>query len=231
MDTPRQHLTLADLTDQVDDDTTTGTAGGNRWRQSFAELPAWLRYNRGLLFIRDNWLVGVFLTIALTATVGVFWLAWTIVSGIISMLGSGIGAAGDGMTRLADWLTSGPITHAISDPVRAFLDSHSAGLPATGRDLWIVWLVTAGVLYAAGLAGSTYARYGWAIIGALTGAAAYAGAAAGSGPAAAGVTAAVWLLLSLPVYARAKRYSVLEQIALDLAARRAAREHTATKEA
>jgi hypothetical protein len=79
------------------------------------------------------------------------------------------------------------------------------------------------VLYLTGLAGSRYARIGWAAIGALTAAAAYSGAAGRTGPAAAGATAAVWLLLSLPVYARAKRVSVLEQIAFDLQQRRQAR--------
>jgi len=223
VDTPtigQQHLALVDP-----DDTAPAAAGPSRWRQALAELPGFLRDNRGLLFIRDYWLFGMFVLAALATLGTLLWLVWA----ILSALGSGIAAAGDGLDRLGTWITDGPVTHAISDPVRGFLDAHTAGLPATGHDLWIVWLVAAGVLYVAALAGSTYARIGWATIGALSAAAAYFGAPAGSGPAAAGLTVTVWLLLSLPVYARAKSASVLEQIALALAARRAARERAATR--
>ena len=207
--TPGQpHLTLAD--------TPTGdTTDASRQRQAGVRLPA---------FVRDNWPLAVFALATLSVLGGLLWLIWVILAALARALGSGASAASDSLSRLGGWLAGGPITHAISDPVRAFLDAHTAGLPATGGDLWITWLVTAGVLYAMGLAGSRYARIGWAGIGALTAAAAYFGAPAGTGPAAAGVTAAVWLLLSLPVYARARRTSVLEQIALDLAARRAVRE-------
>ncbi|WP_433732554.1 hypothetical protein ACQP2Y_46720 (plasmid) [Actinoplanes sp. CA-051413] len=225
MDTPtpgRQHLTLAETPADH-------TAGGSRWRQAFAELPAFWRDNRGLLFIRDNWLFGAFGLAAVSVLGLLLWLIWVILTAIVAAIGSGLGAAGSGLAGLGAWITGGPVTTSISDPVRAYLDAHTTGLPATGRDLWIVWIVAVGVLYAGALAGSTYARIGWAAIGALSAAAAYFGAATGSGPAAAGLTVTVWLLLSLLAYARAKSASVLEQIALDLAARRAAREQTATR--
>jgi hypothetical protein len=210
--TTGQHLTLLDRPD---------TASLPLWRRAAAAITTGT--DRTLRFLREDGLLVAIALIVLTVVAGTVWLAWVILTGIISALGAGAGAARDGLTQLAGWLTHGPITHAINDPVRAFLDTHTAGLPATGHDLWITWLVTAGVLYLAGLAGSRYARIGWAAIAALTAAAAYLGAAAGTGPAAAGVTAAVWLLLSLPVYARTKHASVLEQIALDLAQRRQAR--------
>jgi hypothetical protein len=218
-----QHLALVDATAEAE------PGRGPRWQPAAAALAG--AADRTLRFVRDNWLLGAVLLAVLAAIAGTLWLAWLILTGIISALGAGAGAADDGLTRLAGWLAHGPITHAVNDPVRGFLDAHTAGLPATGRDLWITWLVTAGVLYTAGLAGSRYARIGWASIGALTAAAAYFGAAAGTGPAAAGVTAAVWLLLSLPVYARAKHASVLEQIALDLKQRRAARQDLAARRA
>jgi hypothetical protein len=226
--TADQHLTLADRPD---------TAGLAPWRRAAAAITTGA--DRTLRFLREDGLLIVIALAVLAVVAGALWLVWVILTGIISALGAGAGAAGDGLTRLGGWLAHGPITHAINDPVRGFLDAHTTGLPATGHDLWVTWLVTAGVLYLLGLAGSRYARIGWAAIGALTAAAAYFGAAAGTGPAAAGLTAAVWLLLSLPVYARAKRASVLEQIALDLkqhrearqdlAARRARRERAATR--
>jgi hypothetical protein len=218
--TTGQHLTLVDRPD---------TAGLPFWRRAAAAIANGT--DRTLRFLREDGLLVVIALVVLAVVAATLWLAWVILTGIISALGAGAGAAGDGLTRLAGWLAHGPITHAINDPVRGFLDAHTAGLPASGHDLWITWLATAGVLYLMGLAGSRYARIGWAVIGALTGAAAYFGAATGTGPAAAGLTAAVWLLLSLPVYARAKRASVLEQIALDLQQRRQARQDLADRRA
>lgn len=164
--------------------------GTGRWRA----LTDWWRDSRATLFLRDNWLLGLFALAALAVISVLLWAIWVIVTKLVDVVSRGLGAAGD-------WVTGGPITHSISDPMRAYLDAHAAGLPATGRDLWITWLVAVGVLYLGALAGSTYARIGWAAIGALTAAAVYAGAPAGAGPAAAGLTAAVWLALSLPAYA------------------------------
>lgn len=226
--TADQHLTLLDRPD---------TAGLAPWRRAAAAIATGA--DRALRFLREDGLLIAIALAVLAVVAGMLWLLWVILAAIFSALGAGAGAAGDGLTALGGWLAHGPITHTINDPVRGFLDAHTAGLPATGHDLWLTWLVTAGVLYLLGLAGSVYARTGWAAIGALTAAAAYFGATTGTGPAAAGLTAAVWLLLSLPVYARTKSASVLEQIALDLqqrrearqdlAARRARREHTATR--
>jgi hypothetical protein len=45
------------------------------------------------------------------------------------------------------------ITHSISDPVRAWLDAHTAAMPATAGQLWTLWLVAVGALFVAALAG------------------------------------------------------------------------------
>jgi hypothetical protein len=165
-------------------------AGTGRWRA----LATWWRDNRAALFVRDNWPLGAAALAALAVIGALLWAIWVIVAKLIHAVDAGVDAAGA-------WITGGPITHSISDPMRAYLEGHTAGLPATGRDLWITWLVALGVLYLGALAGSTYARIGWAAIGALTAAAVYTGAPAGAGPAAAGLTVAVWLTLSLPAYA------------------------------
>jgi hypothetical protein len=179
-------------------------AGTGRWRA----LTDWWRDNRATLFLRDNWPLGVAALIALAVVGGLLWLLWVVIAGVLSALGAAATAVGDAAPALGSWITDGPITGSISNPVRAYLDSHTAGLPATGRDLWITWLVAAGVLYLGALFGSTYARIGWVAIGALTAAAVYLGAPAGTGPAAAGLTAAVWLALSLPAYAATSRVSL-----------------------
>lgn len=169
----------------------------SRWRA----LAGWWRDNRATLFVRDNWLLGV-LALAAAAVLSVLlWGIWVIVTMLVDGASAGLGLAGDAAT----WIADGPITHSISDPMRAYLDTHTTGLPATGRDLWITWILTAGVLYAAAVTGSTYGRIGWAAIGALTATAVYLGAPAGTGPAAAGLTATVWLALSLPAYAGLSR--------------------------
>ncbi|MEU0157075.1 hypothetical protein [Micromonospora fulviviridis] len=191
----------------IDHITISETAGGRRQR-ALRALAAWWNDNRATLFLRDNWLLGV-LALAALALLGVLlWGIWVIVTALVDGVSAGLGAAGDAARGIGSWITDGPITHSISNPMRAYLDSHSAGLPATGRDLWITWLVVAGVLYAGALIGSTYARIGWAAIGALTAAAVYVGAPEGTGPAAAGLTAAVWLALSLPAYAATSRLSL-----------------------
>ncbi|MFF0182564.1 hypothetical protein ACFYPF_26095 [Micromonospora sp. NPDC005223] len=171
---------------------------GQGRRQALAD---WWRDNPTALFLRDNWLLGALALAALAVLGVVLWGIWALVTTLIDGLDAGLDAAGA-------WIIGGPITHSISDPVRAYLDGHTAGLPATGRDLWITWLIALSALYLGALLGSTYARIGWAAIGALSTAAVYLGAPAGTGPAAAGLTIAVWLTLSLPAYAGLSRLSV-----------------------
>lgn len=204
----------------IDHITISETAG--RRQRALRALAAWWRDNRATLFLRDNWLLGV-LALAALAVLGVLlWGIRVIVAALVDGVSTVLDAAGEATRGIGSWITDGPITHSISTPMRAYLDSHSAGLPATGRDLWITWLVVAGVLYAGALIGSTYARLGWAAIGALTAAGVYAGAPAGTGPAAAGLTAAVWLTLSLPAYAGLSRIS-LGDVLDSLTVRRARR--------
>ncbi|WP_433121964.1 hypothetical protein [Micromonospora sp. CA-246542] len=172
----------------IDHITTSEAGEGRRW-----SLATWWR-DTATVFVRDNWLLGVFALAALATLSVLLWTIWVIVTKLVNVADAGVDAAGA-------WITDGPITHSISDPLRAYLDTHSGGLPATGRDLWVMWLVAAGALYLGALFGSTYARIGWAAIGALTGVAVYAGAPASTGPAAAGLTTLVWLTLSLLAYA------------------------------
>ncbi|MFI5837731.1 hypothetical protein ACIA5A_29040 [Micromonospora sp. NPDC051300] len=199
-------------------------AGTGRWRA----VADWWRDNRTARFLRDTWPLGVAALIALAVIGGLLWLLWIAVAGLLAGAGAAATAVGDAGPALGGWITDGPITRSISDPVRAYLDAHTTGLPAGGRDAWIAWLVAVCVLYAAAVTGSTYGRIGWAAIGALTGTAAYLGAPAGAGPAAAGLTALVWLTLSLLAYTATSRVSlgdVLEHLT-DRRARRTATDTT-----
>jgi hypothetical protein len=160
--------------------TAAGKARANRWRLRTAAL--WLG---------DNWPGLAAWAIAAAVTAGLFWLlAWLLAT------------AADTSTDLLGWLRHSPVLATITGPVRSYLDTNSAGLPASGHDLWIGWLTCCGLLYIAALTGSRYGRAGWAAFGALSAAAAYAGAPHGAGSLAAGVTATAWLVLSLPAYAR-----------------------------
>lgn len=185
-------------------DHTTTSEPTSRRQQALHALTTWWRDSRTTVFLRENWLLGVAGLTAATVLGLLAWGLWALITALIS------GATGDAARGLATWITDGPITRSISEPMRTWLDSNTAGLPATGRDAWITWLVTVCVLYAAAVTGSTYARIGWAIIGALTAAAVHAGAPEGTGLAAAGLTAAVWLLLSLPAYTATSRYSLVD---------------------
>lgn len=153
--------------------------------------------------IRDFWLVGVVVVLGLAAVAAAIWLLVK----VITALSAALTAAGNGVGHLLDWITDGPISRSISDPVTAYLTAHSQGLPATGHQLWLAWLVVAAVLYLCALLASPYARAGWAAVGVLTVLAAYTGAPTGAGPGAATATAMVWLLLSAPAYARTPRIS------------------------
>jgi hypothetical protein len=203
-DPDRPPLTLLD-TDTTDTDTT-GRRG----------LAAWWRTSRTARAVREGWPIVVAALIALAVAGGLLWLLWVVIAGLLSGLGAAATAVGDAAPALGSWITDGPITRSISDPVRAYLDAHTTGLPADGRDAWITWLVAVCALYAAAVSGSTYGRIGWAAIGVLTGVAVYAGAPAGTGPAAAGLTAVVWLTLSLLAYAGPIAGSAVAAMVADL---------------
>lgn len=199
-------------------DGTGAEADSSRRRRGVARLGR-RAADRVTLAVREYGLIAAAGLTALAVLAALLWL----LTALIGALADGLGATGGALTTFADWLSDGPVTRSVAGPVRAYLDAHATGLPATGRDLWIVWLVAVAVLYTGALAGSKFARIGWAVIGVLTAAAAYAGAGHDSGPAAAGLTAAVWLLLSLPAYTRPGG-ALTDEIARHLADRRGRRD-------
>jgi hypothetical protein len=176
----------------------------------------------GPVLVRENWRLGVAGLAVLAVLAVIVWLAWLLIAGFVRGLHSG----GD---TISGWLQHAAVVHAVNDPVRSWMDTHTAGLPVTGHDLWLVWLTALTTIWPAALFGSTYARTAWALLGAMTGAAAYAGAPHGTGVTAAALTAVLWLLLSLPVYSRFMSGSAFEQLARDRDRRRAARNRPSTR--
>ena len=166
-------------------------------------LRAWLEaeLNADTLMRRENWPLGLSALVAGGIVVLVVWLVIAFVTALVKAAGSGGSAA-------ADWLGSDAIIRTVTGPITGWLDTHAAGLPATGGDLSAAWLGIAVLLYVAAIGGSTYGRIAWALTGIAAIAAAYAGATITSAAVAAGTTAALWLLLSLPVYRRRRRRDV-----------------------
>lgn len=172
---------------------------------AFDRMRSWLLHVRIPAWMHEpgNWLALAFLTLAVFTVGAVLWLLWALINAIGSGLAALAHAGGEGLNAATHWLADWPITEVINQPVRAYLDTHSAGLPATGHDLWILWLLACTVLYIAALTGSRYARISWIVIGALTATAAWHGTTTAAGrPVAAATTTAMWLLLSLPAFAR-----------------------------
>lgn len=136
------------------------------------------------------------LTVASSVVLLVVWtvlqgLSW-IADGLVQLLGH------DGAHALATW----QITHVITDPVRHYLSTAGADLPASPQTLTVGWAVAAGLLLLGSLVGIRGARIGWAVIGAATTTVVYAGTIPSGRLVAAAVTAAAWALLSIPAYWR-----------------------------
>ena len=198
MNTPtpdRPHLTLADTTT---DDT---AARGSRWRQIIAELPAFWADNRGLLFIRENWLFGVFTLAGLAVLGGLLALIWTILAAIATAISTGLHGTGHGAElaraldhrraghhldqqpgpRLARRPHHGPARHRPR-PVDRLARHHQRALPRRPGRLHVRPYRLGG--------DRRPERHGRVLR-----------CSRRTGPVAAGLTVTVWLLLSLLAYA------------------------------
>ncbi|MGC9670966.1 hypothetical protein ACNTMW_31015 [Planosporangium sp. 12N6] len=176
MSTP--HLSPVDNPDTDDIETT-----GRR-------LPAWATDPA-------TWIATGAAMFTLTLAAAALWLLWLLVTSLISSIGHGAHAGADAVTRAGRWLTHGPIAHTITDPVHHYLDTHTAGLPATASQLWAAWLTATAVLFVASWMGLRSARVGWVLIGAVTTGMVWAGAPHTGRDLAAAVAIGAWALLSL----------------------------------
>jgi hypothetical protein len=169
-------------------------------RAARRRLGAWLNVQvaHNALLRRGNWPLAVAALLLTAVTVLSLWFTGAFVTGLFDAVHAGGRHAGT-------WLAGDSVVRTATGALTSWLDTHSGGLPATSTQLGAAWLGVAGVLYVAAVSRSTFARIAWALTGAATVAAAYLGAAPATAAAAAVTTAAIWLLLSLPVYRRRTR--------------------------
>lgn len=106
----------------------------------------------------------------------------------------------------AEWVSSTAGADIVLQPVRAYIEAHSAGLPVSADTLWWTWCF-AGIyqFLLASIFRAVAARLGWLLFGAVTTAMVYSATAAPSQPVAAGITVLWWVALSLPALRRSWR--------------------------
>jgi hypothetical protein len=136
--------------------------------------------------------------VALAAVTVVVWLA-SALYGLVAAAATDGRHTGAASVR---WSAAWRLTRIITDPVHAYLTGHAAALHTSGGPLWTGWLATTAALFALAVAGSTGARIGWTLFGALTTAVVYANTAVDARPLAAGITVTAWSLLSIAAFNR-----------------------------
>lgn len=128
-------------------------------------------------------------------------LIWWVIAGIVGVV-TGITTAisdssADAAKTSAHDLASWSLTRTITEPVRTFIDQHSAGLPVGAGTLWLTWLISTGVLFLLAALGSRGARIGWTLVGAATTAMVYTATSPAGRLVAAGLTLTIWAVLSV----------------------------------
>jgi uncharacterized membrane protein YedE/YeeE len=118
--------------------------------------------------------------------------------GIVIPVVSGIAHAVKGGTEHAfSWAVGWDLPRIITNPVRHYLDTHTAGLPASPDLLWSAWAITGAVLLVLAIGNSVGARIGWLLYGLATAGMVWAGTASSGRATAAGVTVIAWALCSV----------------------------------
>jgi hypothetical protein len=136
--------------------------------------------------------------VVVAAVTAVLWLA----SALYGLLAA---AATDGRHTGAEirWWAVTRLTRIITDPVHAYLTGHAGALHISGHLLWLGWLASTAILFALAVIGSTGARIGWALTGALTTVVVYTGTPGDARTLAAGIAVTAWSLLSIAAFNRA----------------------------
>jgi uncharacterized membrane protein YedE/YeeE len=130
--------------------------------------------------------------------VGGLALGALVLFGIVIPVVSGIAHAVKGGTEHAfSWAVGWDLPRVITNPVRHYLDTHTAGLPASPDLLWSAWAITGAVLLVLAIGNSAGARIGWLLYGLATAGMVWAGTAATGRATAAGVTVIAWALCSV----------------------------------
>jgi hypothetical protein len=118
--------------------------------------------------------------------------------GVVIPVVAGLAHAVRGGTEHAwSWAVGWQLPRVVTDPVRHYLDTHSAGLPVSADVVWSAWAITGVVLLVLAACRSVGARIGWVLFGTTTAAMVYAGTVEPDRFTAAGVAVVGWSLLSV----------------------------------
>jgi hypothetical protein len=152
-----------------------------------------------------------------------WWIVTTIV-GVVAAVAVAIAGTGrDAAHRGADHVAAWTLTRTITDPVHAYLTTHTTGLPIPAHLAWWTWVATTIGLFIAATLGFRGARIGWTLTGALTTTMVYTATTPAAGrPLAAGLTITAWSVLSIAALNRAATTSSVD-LAVVLPRRRPAR--------
>ncbi|MFI5800725.1 hypothetical protein [Streptomyces sp. NPDC051677] len=114
---------------------------------------------------------------------------------VMSATGALLSALSGRATRA--WDGSG-LTAAIDQPVRVYLDAHTAGLPVTAATVHLVWVASgAGLLAVSYLTGTFGARFTWVLWGAATAVMVWSATAGPARQVAAGLAVIGWGIASI----------------------------------
>ncbi|WP_051901048.1 helix-turn-helix domain-containing protein [Streptomyces aureus] len=128
------------------------------------------------------------------------WIKTVVVISAFLVLTSATGALLSALSSHAAkaWNGSG-LTATVDQPVRTYLDAHTAGLPVTATTLHLVWVASgAGLLAFSFLTGTFGARLTWILWGAATTAMVWSGTPDPARPVAAGLALIAWGIASIP---------------------------------
>jgi hypothetical protein len=167
------------------DETITGAWRSAREQHAGPPPPMSRRDTIGLVLIG---LFGISALVIVVFVIVIPLLSW--------LIGLGTGAAGKGV----DWLAAWNMSKVVTVPVRAYLDAHTEGLPVDADFLWSAWLIAGSAIVVLGFFGSTGARIGWALFGAMTVAMVWQQTAQPGRPVAAGIAVLWWIAFAVLVY-------------------------------
>ncbi|MEV7177745.1 hypothetical protein [Kitasatospora sp. NPDC093679] len=91
-------------------------------------------------------------------------------------------------------------TDVVTGPAVSWLHQHATGLPVTGHQLAVAWILLAAIAFVSARGGSPAGRLVWAFVGAGTATAVWQASPDGQRAAATATTTGLWLLLTLSAY-------------------------------
>jgi hypothetical protein len=136
-------------------------------------------------------------TAVLAAGIGIL---VSVAYGVIWLIQQAIDVLSGGATAIGTGFDSG--NSVILDPIRSYLNANAGHIAADRGTLWWAWITVTIALFVLATTGARGARIGWTVIGGITTAMVWAGSTPDSRALAAGITLAVWSVLSIAAFNR-----------------------------